>query len=283
MKILIPVFDLLLDEPTLLFAGTIARKVNASIQLIHVAPKRMEKKKSRAYGQELLEQVRQILPDISIDIKVRRGNPNKKALSEAQKGLYDVLIVPSWQLYRHLHSLPIAASKSRDIPRFVAVVRNPRVELKRILICSGGLSLSNTVIEIGADVANVFGASVTLLHVVSFVPSMYTGLHEVEETIDELLQTETPVAQHLRNAAEMFMENGIEAELKIRRGSTTAEIVREVDIEDYDLVIIGASGGAGWVSGWFMGNLTKDVINSVGLPILVVNQARTGEGDHFIH
>ena len=281
MKILIPIFDLIADEPTILFAGTIARSLNASIQLFHVASKKMEKQVSRDYGQTLLEHVAGLLPGVSIEMRVRRGNANKKTLSEAQKGDYDLLIVPSWQLYRHFHSLPITASKSQDIPCCVMVVRNPRAELKKMLICSGGLDVSNPVIQTGSHLAKALDADVTLLHVVNFVPSMYTGLDHIEETIDEILQTDTPIANHLRHAAELLKENGIHAALKIRRGSPTAEIVRELDIEEYDLVVIGASGGAGWVSGWFMGNLTKDVISSVGIPVMVVNQARSAKGEQF--
>jgi nucleotide-binding universal stress UspA family protein len=277
MKILVPVFDLIADEPTILFAGMIARSTKASIRLFHVAPKKMEKQASRDYGQVLLAHVLELLPDVAVEIKVRRGNPNKKTLSEAQEGLYDFLIVPTWQLHRHLHALPIAASKSQEIPCCVIVVRNPRVTTKRILICSGGVDISNSVIDTGAKMARVLGAEVTLLHVVGFVPSMYTGLFTIEETVDDLMQTDTPIAQHLRKAAKILSKQNVDAEIKIRRGSTTAEIVREVDIEDYDLVVIGASGGAGWMRGWFMGNLTKDVINSVALPVMIVNQARASK------
>ena len=101
---------------------------------------------------------------------------------------------------------------------------------------------------------------------------MYTGLKPLEETLDELLQTDTPVARHLRRGAEILSENDIQAELKLRHGSAVYEIVREIDRQNYDMVVIGASGANTMVKTWFYGNITQAIIEAVGIPVLVVNQ-----------
>ena len=112
----------------------------------------------------------------------------------------------------------------------------------------------------------------TLFHVAANVPSMYTGLKTIEETLKELLQTDTPVARHLRKGAEILSENDIQAELKLRHGSAVYEIVREIDRQNYDLVVVGASGANTIIKEWIYGNITQEIVDAVGIPILVVNQ-----------
>jgi nucleotide-binding universal stress UspA family protein len=67
--------------------------------------------------------------------------------------------------------------------------------------------------------------------------------------------------------------NKVPSELKLKHGELKYEIIREIDREDYDLVIIGASKIAPGIPEFFVGNVTKDVIDLVGIPVLVVNQA----------
>jgi nucleotide-binding universal stress UspA family protein len=110
---------------------------------------------------------------------------------------------------------------------------------------------------------------------------MYTGLNTIEETLEELLQTDTPVARHLRKGAQILTENNVHAELKLRHGSAVYEIVREIDRQNYDMVIVGASGSNTMIKEWLYGNLTEDIIASVAIPILIVNQPRVTQITKF--
>jgi nucleotide-binding universal stress UspA family protein len=97
-------------------------------------------------------------------------------------------------------------------------------------------------------------------------------LETIEETLIELLETDTPVAQHLRKGAEILAENQIEAELKLRHGSAIYEIVREIDLHNHDMVVIGASGADTLIKEWLYGNITQGIVDAVGIPVLVVNR-----------
>jgi nucleotide-binding universal stress UspA family protein len=110
---------------------------------------------------------------------------------------------------------------------------------------------------------------------------MYTGLKTIEETLHELLTTDTPVARHLRRGAEILSEHNLQAELKLRHGSAVYEIVREIDRENYDLVVVGASGANTMIKEWIFGNLTQDIVDAVGIPIMVVNQVRAATRSKF--
>jgi nucleotide-binding universal stress UspA family protein len=157
------------------------------------------------------------------------------------------------------------------------VVKNPRVDIRRMLLCTGGLQLAEPLIEVGAKFAVALDADVTLFHVAANVPSMYTGLRTIEETLTELLKTDTPVSRHLRRGAAILAEHNVDAEIKLRHGSAVYEIVREIDLEDYDMVVVGASGADTMFKEWFYGNLTQEIVDAVGIPVLVVNQKRAAQ------
>jgi nucleotide-binding universal stress UspA family protein len=281
MKVLICVNDLLIDEPGLLFGGMIARDLQAEITLFHVIPKK-KIMGDRDKGEHLLEQASSILGDRSIHTKVRRGDAVNRIVREADRNNYDMVIISVSQIGEGRQ--PVATvhnSLLRNLPCCLLVVKNPRAELKRMLICTGGLQMKEALVHVGAKVANAAGSDVTLFHVAANVPTMYTGLKTIEETLKELLQTDTPVARHLRKGAEILSENDIQAELKLRHGSAVYEIVREIDRQNYDMVVIGASGADTMIKEWFYGNLTQDIVDAVGIPVLVVNQEGAAKRSKF--
>jgi nucleotide-binding universal stress UspA family protein len=101
---------------------------------------------------------------------------------------------------------------------------------------------------------------------------MYTGLEEIEETLPELLQTDTPLAQHLRRSAKILARHQVTATLKQRHGVAADEILREALEGNYDLVVIGASGTAGRLREWLLGNVTRQVVEHALCSVLVVKR-----------
>ena len=99
---------------------------------------------------------------------------------------------------------------------------------------------------------------------------MYTGLEQIEETIEEILQTDTPYAQHLRKSVELLQKTKLDSEVKIRRGIPIEEIVRETQVINYDLVVIGSSEVDQGLKEMLMGNMTRKIIDRVDLPVLIV-------------
>jgi nucleotide-binding universal stress UspA family protein len=117
------------------------------------------------------------------------------------------------------------------------------------------------------------GATVTLLHVIAgSVPTMYTGLDQIDETVEELLQTDTFYARYLRKGVEIFQANQIESEVKIRRGIPLEEIIRETQVVNYDLVVIGSTHVNQGLKELLLGNLAAKIIDRVELPVLVVGR-----------
>ena len=281
MKVLICVNDLLFDEPGLLFGGMIAHDLQAEITLFHVIPQERELG-NQDEGEHLLKRASSILGDYPVAIKVGRGQVVNQIVAESERGGYDMVIVSVSQIGEGRQPvLPVHKSLLRNLPCCLLAVKNPRAELKRMLICTGGLQMTEALVQVGAKIANATGADTTLFHVAANVPTMYTGLKTIEETLVELLQTDTPVSRHLRRGAEILSEHNIQAELKLRHGSAVYEIVREIDRQNYDMVVIGASGADTMIKEWFYGNITQNIVDAVGIPVLVVNQERAAKSSKF--
>jgi nucleotide-binding universal stress UspA family protein len=151
------------------------------------------------------------------------------------------------------------------------IVNHPRDAIERILICTGGLDVSDITITGGAYIAQAIKAQVTVLHVVKPVPSMYAGLQEVEETLPEMLQSDTPFSQHLIHSAETLTRFQLDAKLEIRHGMVDREILRESQVGDYDLIVMGAKKTKGPFQEWFLGDITNEVIAHAPCPVLVLS------------
>lgn len=281
MKVLICVNDLLVDEPGLVFGGNLARNLQAEITLLHVISKKKEQG-DRDKGEDLLQNANRILGGFPVNTKVRRGNVVKRIIKEAERGNFDMVVITVSRIGEGRHpTSSIHRSMFKNLPCCLLIVKNPNKRINRILICTGGLELAESLIKVGANVASASEANATLFHVTANIPTMYTGLKSIEETLSELLQTDTPLARHLRRGAEILAEESIQAELKLRHGSAVYEIVREIDRENYDLVVVGASGADSRIKEWLYGNITQEIVDSVGIPVMVVNQVRAAQKTKF--
>jgi nucleotide-binding universal stress UspA family protein len=69
---------------------------------------------------------------------------------------------------------------------------------------------------------------------------------------------------------EILEELEIDSEVKIRRGIPLEEIIRETQLENYDLVIIGSSRAHEGLKEMIMGNLTVKIIDKIELPVLII-------------
>lgn len=273
MKILICINDLIADEPGLLLAKTIIEQFETEITLLHVLPKK-KVEGDRDKGEQLLQQANKILDGYPVNRKVRRDNIVKRIIKEAHQGEYDLVIITVSYIGEQNQPVSIHRALLKQIPCCLLVAKNPRSETRRILLCTGGLQMTEPLISVGAKFAVALDADVTLFHVAANIPSMYTGLKTIEETLSELLETDTPIARHLRRGAEILAEHQVEAEIKLRHGTAVYEIVREIDLEEYDMVVVGASGADTMLKEWIYGNITQAIVDAVGIPILVVNQKR---------
>jgi len=270
MNILIHLPSMPYALPAVQTGGLMARLMGAGVTLLQTTDLRSnEEQLESAAGQ-----AKDVLGDLPVEVHSSSGGAVKGLLAEIRAGNYEMVVLRARRAIRYRQRLghKVARRVAIDSPIPVLIVKgkDQPETLRRILICTGGKDVSNPVIRKGAELAAASGASVTLLHITSPVPSMYTGMDEMEETFEELMQTDTPVARHLRQAANLLVEKGIEAHLEIRQGDVTEEILAESEDGGYDLIVIGASPHDQRLKEWFMGDVTRNLVNHAACPLLVV-------------
>lgn len=277
MKILIIVTSIEVDQAAITFGGLVARLTDAKVKLLHV----VLPGKSIAAGEAILEQAQKLLPVSRVETKLCDGRLVTRSLAELRERDHDLVVIGEGQRYA------LAQSTSRPLIRAIIqrssasllFTRESRSELNRVLICTGGTSIAEPVIHSGALLASAAGAGATLLHVVGTIPTMYTGLGGIEETLAELLKTDTPMAQHLRYGAEILEKYRVPAQLELRHGVVANEILREAHIGNYDLIVTGAPERTKTLKRWLLGDVSNAVIERAQCPVLIVRRSLESTGD----
>ena len=237
MKMLIGLPDLSGNEPALRFAEGVAELIEADTTILH---------------------------DISA-----RG-----ILREAESGAYGLLAV-RWTGMPRLDRIAKQVVAGAKVS--VLVIKGEPVSLARLLICTGGRPVAKPIIRTGARLAQAASAEVTLLHVASPVPSMYTGLRAMEEGIGDLLKRDTLEAQHLREGAQILADHDVGAVLELRHGVVVDEIIRSTQSWDYDLIVVGASESASRLNRLFFGGVTQKILELAPCSVLVERRGVHGE------
>jgi nucleotide-binding universal stress UspA family protein len=267
MDTLISIRELPYSEPTVRFGGVISDLTGSPITLMTVVKDETDK----AEAEEWMEAARALLDAPEVTIKVRKGNVLKQILKESQSNNYGMIIVGTHELKFLKALLGTVTGKVADkAGKSVLVVKQYRPSLKKILLAVGGQQNNKTVVKEGAKLALKSGAAVTVLHVTAPVPSMFTGLEQIEETLDEMLQTDTPIAQYLRWSAKYLDKKGVSGDIEIRHGSASDEIVREARQGNYDLLVIGAALALGPLRRLLVDPIASHVIERSPCSILTV-------------
>lgn len=268
MRILICVSGLPFAEPTIRFGNLVAALSASKVTLLTVVDGRVKKKEAAA----MLAQAQAML-DVPVDkMKVRKGQSVEEIVEEACNKGYDMIVVGSRVMTRFTQMLlrSVTQQVTKKAPISVLVVKEERPSLKNILICTGGQKLNRGVIEQGAKLAKAAQATVQLLYVTNPAPGMYAGLGNMDETLPELLQSNTPIAQHLRWAARYLAEQGVPGKINVRYGIVSEEILREASENDYDLLVIGARAELSLLNELLMEKVTPQIVEHAPHSVLVV-------------
>jgi nucleotide-binding universal stress UspA family protein len=186
-------------------------------------------------------------------------------LRRAKEGAYDMLAVQPARRGPRDHALRVVSEA--HIP--VLVIKSPPERVRRLLVCTGARPVSFQVVEAGVWLAGAFGADVALLHVMGAVPRMYTGLEEMEQAGDEMLASDTAVAQVVRQSLAAFAAHDIDAEFVLREGVPEEQIVRAVHRQGADMIVLGASDTATRLNRLLFPDVMKRVIALAPRPVYV--------------
>jgi len=154
------------------------------------------------------------------------------------------------------------------------------VDVQHILVPTDFSRGSVAALDWAASIAERFGASIALLHVVE-VPA---GLSEATLVRSAPEGPMVPVGEFLRDAAVEQLQlavrslesRGVAARYLIQTGAAHREILHEVDTADVDLVVMGTHGRTG-LRHLLLGSTAERVIRQSPVPVTVV---RVPEADY---
>jgi len=141
--------------------------------------------------------------------------------------------------------------------------------LKKILVPTDGSPLSVMAEETAASIAKKTGASITALHVLPELWSVYPLSKPVES---EVLESEHQRSEIILNSAQaLFKEENVKANTETASGDV-AEKILKFSMEGYDLITMGAHG-EDENEAFALGSVTRKVIMHAGCPMLITKKA----------
>ena len=160
--------------------------------------------------------------------------------------------------------------------------------IKKILYPSDMSETSSHAFSYAASLANRYDGTITIIHVIKdakpTAENLVTSIIGSSQWLELINRNKTEVVEKIRQQLENFCEE-TKAELSscpflmeeviVKIGNPVEEIMKEVDQNDYDVIVMGAHGH-GAISGAVMGSVSRRVVRRSTTPVLVVRLS--GEG-----
>lgn len=192
-------------------------------------------------------------------------------VAEARRRSYDLIILPpSHGGARRLVRSSRVSTVVRSVGSGVLVVQPPVRMPQRILVCVGGGAHTEVDAEVAGRVAQAFGAHVSILHVVSQVPLVYSGIEDMRSHMQQFLASGAPAAKQLERAEVILADFEVPYEVRLREGIVVDEIMDEIKRGLYDLLVIGAHERGGGLLAFFLEDLSEDLTERSPISTLVV-------------
>ena len=144
----------------------------------------------------------------------------------------------------------------------------------KILVPIDGSECSKKASKHALWIANMTNADIILLHVADthITQSGYAHFFK-EDLYDILIDKGKKIIEDFRRDLEIYRSKcstNVEINIKIKDGEPYDEIVKTIDDDNIDLVVMGASGRGG-INRFLIGSVTERVVRKSKVPVLVVH------------
>jgi len=258
-------------RPALDYGVWLAGLLHRSVLLLGV----VEHLDERPAVERLLSETGERLEALGIPFQtqVESGRGSLVIARHAQPGNYLTVVGPlgrpAWRRYLQGRSFRRLLSR---IATPIVYVPQASLPLRRVLICMGGLGYASSMARLCLYLAGQVEAEVTVLHIIEPVTLEYSLSKAVHEHWQDIVQTDTPQGRNLRGIMQEIQSAGLRGELKVRQGNPVHEILSEVQDGAYDLVGLGSPHSAHSLRQMYMPNVTAEVAEAMGAPVLTVRQ-----------
>lgn len=141
--------------------------------------------------------------------------------------------------------------------------------MEKILVATDGSNNAIKALVKAKEMAKSSSAEITIITVVEEVtanPELTIDYSDVQEEQEKLVETgEEILKESLKNLKDF---NG-EVDLKVLKGNSAEMIIREIEDNDYTMVVMG-SRGLGTFSRTMLGSVSHKVLNHSKVDVLIV-------------
>ena len=278
-------------------ATRLLRRRDNEVHILCVAPEfyeprlRKEDKRVRAeYERRIAQETKTILErahqtllaeGVAAEVRAESGSPAEVIVRLAND--YDVTVLGATSQYDTTKP-GIGSVASRVVehaPGIVLVCReNVGGSSPRILLCVDGSRASQAALNALTTYFNTDSAGITLMHIVE-TPWVNLGLDQdwfdrggetrdqksSEIQLEEELQNEAN--QIIEEAAEQLRRRGLDVTTVIAEGNPATEILGQAEQDEYDLIVLGASGATD-MKHRMLGSVSAKVAGQTACSVAVV-------------
>jgi nucleotide-binding universal stress UspA family protein len=148
---------------------------------------------------------------------------------------------------------------------------------KRILVAIDGSESSLFALTHAVELANVFDSELTLLSVIDKFKLPFSAEYGLgaQESHEQLVRD---VLENLNEVTVKMGENNrnLQIDTRVEEGRPAKIIVQVAEEDEFDLIVMG-SQGFGLITGWFLGSVSNEVVNSCTKPLLIVKKPKETE------
>jgi nucleotide-binding universal stress UspA family protein len=272
---LIPIEGGPFDTEALEFAADVIAALGLQPVVLHI----FASEQAPGALEQLTHQATSMLADLSPEILFEIGDYETEVCRYLEQQDFGLLVLGAAAAAAGGPPSPADQRLANSVASNVLLLQAPVEAIEQVLVCTTGKPVSLTLVNQGLLLAKAKGAQVTLLHVASKPPTMYTGLPSLPESLPLLLSHDTPLAQHLKELAAMAETMGVEAEIQLRHGIVAEEIIRECEMRHHDIVVLGAAVPGRAINRLLMEEIAPHVVANIPRPILIVRHATEHEDD----
>jgi len=228
---------------------------------------------------DALKRAQSLLEDkkIHAELITKAGNPIEEIIKRTAETQYDLVIIGA--VRKETQGAFWLSSKSykiiKEIKPPVLLAVGQSTTIKRLLICSGGKRYIDAAVRLAGTIARGVGAAVSILHVMPEPPALFAHLPKMEEDTALLLRSHSELGNNLRHAKETLESMNVQVEVRLRHGEVLEEILRELRLGEYDLVVTGSALSRS-LRTYVLGDISREIVNRASCAVLIVRGQEIG-------
>ena len=154
----------------------------------------------------------------------------------------------------------------------LVILKDGLSPITKVLVCESGAGEESNLRSLLRNWEKLFSGDieVTVLHVMSQM-SAGPGVRgwQLRATTEEILEGDTPEGQILTEDIELLRGQNVVVQPKVRHGLVVNEILKEIEENAYDLVVLGAHPNKLW-SELILEDISQEIIELIKHPVVII-------------